>query len=187
MTQSSVREAVGIVPQDTVLFNDTLLYNIAYGRPAASPAEIEQAAKHAHIHEFIMALPDGYQTMVGERGLKLSGGERQRVAIARAILKNPHILVFDEATSALDSRTEREIQNNLRELASGHTTLCIAHRLSTIIHANQIIVLHGGRIMERGDHTSLLDKGGAYAVMWQRQQEAQRKGQDPDLPAPGPP
>ena len=187
VTQSSVREAVGIVPQDTVLFNDTLLYNIAYGRPAASPAEIEQAAKHAHIHEFIMALPDSYQTMVGERGLKLSGGERQRVAIARAILKNPHILVFDEATSALDSRTEREIQNNLRELASGHTTLYIAHRLSTIIHANQIIVLDGGRIMERGDHTSLLDKGGAYAAMWQRQQEAQGKGQDPDLPASGPP
>ena len=186
VTQASVREAIGIVPQDTVLFNDTLFYNIAYGRPAASPTDIEQAAKHAHIHDFIMALPDGYQTLVGERGLKLSGGERQRVSIARAILKDPKILVFDEATSALDSHTEREIQNNLRELASGHTTLYIAHRLSTIVHADQIVVLAGGRIIERGDHVSLLAAAGVYADMWQRQQQARDGGDEQDTPAPVP-
>ena len=186
VTQASVRETIGIVPQDTVLFNDSLFYNIAYGRPGASPAEIEQAANHAHIHEFIMALPDGYQTMVGERGLKLSGGERQRVAIARAILKDPKILLFDEATSALDSRTEREIQKNLRELARGHTTIYIAHRLSTIVHADQIIVLNEGRIVESGNHTSLLASDGAYATMWQRQQEARQNDDDPTLTAPTP-
>jgi ABC-type transport system involved in Fe-S cluster assembly fused permease/ATPase subunit len=186
VTQASVRETIGIVPQDTVLFNDSLFYNIAYGRPRASPAEIEQAANHAHIHEFIMALPDGYQTMVGERGLKLSGGERQRVAIARAILKDPKILLFDEATSALDSRTEREIQKNLRELTRGHTTIYIAHRLSTIVHADQIIVLNEGRIVESGNHTSLLASDGAYATMWQRQQEARQNDDDPTLTAPAP-
>ena len=171
VTQASLRNAIGIVPQDTVLFNDTLYYNINYGRPSASPAEIEQAARLAHIHEFIMGLPDGYQTMVGERGLKLSGGERQRIAIARTVLKDPGILLFDEATSALDTHTEQEIQRNLRELARGHTTLYIAHRLSTIAHADEIIVLNEGEIVERGPHTTLLAKDGAYASMWRHQQE----------------
>ena len=174
VTQTSLRAAIGVVPQDTVLFNDTLYYNINYGRPNASPAETEQAARHAHIHDFIMGLPDGYQTMVGERGLKLSGGERQRVAIARTILKDPGILLFDEATSALDSHTEQEIQRNLRELARGHTTLYIAHRLSTIAHADEIVVLENGRILESGTHNLLLEKNGAYASMWQRQQEDER-------------
>jgi ATP-binding cassette subfamily B protein len=169
VTQSSVRASIGIVPQDTVLFNDTIYYNIAYGRPGASPAEIEAAARHARIHDFIMASPDGYQTMVGERGLKLSGGEKQRVAIARTILKRPRILLFDEATSALDTRTEREIQTSLREVSRGHTTLVIAHRLSTIVDADEIIVLADGRIVERGAHRALLDAGGLYAAMWQRQ------------------
>jgi ATP-binding cassette subfamily B protein len=168
-TQQSVRAAIGIVPQDTVLFNDTIYYNIAYGRPGATPAEIEDAARHARIHDFIMASPDGYQTMVGERGLKLSGGEKQRVAIARTILKRPRILLFDEATSALDTRTEREIQASLREVSRGHTTLVIAHRLSTIVDADEIIVLADGRIAERGTHTSLLAAGGLYFAMWQRQ------------------
>ncbi len=169
VTQASVRGSIGIVPQDTVLFNDTIYYNIAYGRPGASPAEIEDAARHARIHDFIMASPDGYQTMVGERGLKLSGGEKQRVAIARTILKRPRILLFDEATSALDTRTEREIQTSLREVSRGHTTLVIAHRLSTIVDADEIIVLADGRIAERGTHSSLLGAGGLYAAMWQRQ------------------
>jgi ATP-binding cassette, subfamily B, heavy metal transporter len=168
-TQQSVRAAIGIVPQDTVLFNDTIYYNIAYGRPGASPAEIEDAARHARIHDFIMASPDGYQTMVGERGLKLSGGEKQRVAIARTILKRPRILLFDEATSALDTRTEREIQASLREVSRGHTTLVIAHRLSTIVDADEIIVLAEGRIAERGTHSRLLAAGGLYSAMWQRQ------------------
>jgi ATP-binding cassette, subfamily B, heavy metal transporter len=168
-TQASVRASIGIVPQDTVLFNDTIYYNIAYGRPGASPAEIEGAARHARIHDFIMASPDGYQTMVGERGLKLSGGEKQRVAIARTILKRPRILLFDEATSALDTRTEREIQASLREVSRGHTTLVIAHRLSTIVDADEIIVLADGRIVERGSHSSLLAANGLYATMWQRQ------------------
>ena len=176
VTQASLRAAIGIVPQDTVLFNDTILYNIAYGRPAASPAEIEQAARHAHIHDFIMGTPDGYQTMVGERGLKLSGGEKQRVAIARAILKNPAILVFDEATSALDSHTEREIQRNLREIARGRTTLMVAHRLSTVVDADEIVVLEAGRIVERGRHLELLAAEGVYATMWRRQQQ----GHGPD-------
>ena len=169
-TQASVRAAIGIVPQDTVLFNDTIYYNIAYGRPGATPAEIEEAARLARIHDFIMASPDGYQTMVGERGLKLSGGEKQRVAIARTILKRPRILLFDEATSALDTRTEREIQASLREVSRGRTTLVIAHRLSTIVDADEIIVLAEGRIAERGTHADLLRRDGLYAAMWQRQQ-----------------
>jgi ATP-binding cassette subfamily B protein len=179
-TQASVRAAIGIVPQDTVLFNDTIYYNIAYGRPGASPAEIEEAARLARIHDFIMASPDGYQTMVGERGLKLSGGEKQRVAIARTILKRPRILLFDEATSALDTRTEREIQASLREVSRGRTTLVIAHRLSTIVDAEEIIVLAEGRIAERGTHADLLRRDGLYAAMWQRQQHA---GDDEPLDA----
>ena len=171
VTQASLRAAIGIVPQDTVLFNDTVFYNIAYGRPGATPAEVEQAARLAHIHDFVMSTPDAYQTMVGERGLKLSGGEKQRVAIARAILKNPAILVFDEATSALDSHTEQEIQRNLREIARGRTTLMVAHRLSTVVDANEIVVLEGGRIVERGRHGALLEANGVYAAMWRRQQE----------------
>jgi ATP-binding cassette subfamily B protein len=172
VTQDSVRASIGIVPQDTVLFNDTVYYNIAYGRPGASPAEVEDAARHARIHDFVMASPDGYQTMVGERGLKLSGGEKQRVAIARTILKRPRILVFDEATSALDTRTERAIQASLREVSRGHTTLVIAHRLSTIVDADEIIVLAQGRIVERGPHERLLGAGGLYAAMWQRQAQS---------------
>jgi ATP-binding cassette subfamily B protein len=172
VTQASVRSAIGIVPQDTVLFNDTIYYNIAYGRPGATPAEIEEAARLARIHDFIMASPDGYQTKVGERGLKLSGGEKQRVAIARTILKQPRILLFDEATSALDTRTEREIQVSLREVSRGHTTLVIAHRLSTIVDADEIIVLNEGRIAERGTHTQLILREGLYAAMWRRQQDA---------------
>ncbi|MFD1624045.1 ABCB family ABC transporter ATP-binding protein/permease [Azospirillum griseum] len=172
VTQTSLRAAIGIVPQDTVLFNDTVFYNIAYGRVGASPAEVEQAARLAHIHDFVMSLPDGYQTMVGERGLKLSGGEKQRVAIARTILKNPAILLFDEATSALDTHTEREIQANLREVSRGRTTLVIAHRLSTVIDADDILVLEAGRVIERGRHAELLAANGAYAALWTRQQEA---------------
>jgi ATP-binding cassette, subfamily B, heavy metal transporter len=172
VTQQSLRAAIGIVPQDTVLFNDTIRYNVAYGRPGGGPAEVEQAARLAHIHNFVLNLPDGYDTMVGERGLKLSGGEKQRVAIARTILKQPAILLFDEATSALDTHTEREIQANLREVSRGRTTLVIAHRLSTVIDADEIIVLDQGRIVERGRHGDLLSRGGAYAAMWMRQQEA---------------
>src|SRR5437016_10228313 len=175
VTQDSLRRAIGVVPQDTVLFNDTIYYNIGYGRPGASRAEIEEAARLAHIHDFIAGLPDGYQTMVGERGLKLSGGEKQRVAIARVILKSPRILVFDEATSALDTKTEREIQGSLAEVAAGHTTLVIAHRLSTVVDADEILVLEDGRVVERGDHRTLLDRGGVYAAMWARQQEAARR------------
>jgi ABC-type transport system involved in Fe-S cluster assembly, permease and ATPase components len=170
VTQASLRAAIGIVPQDTVLFNDTIYYNIAYGRPGATQAEVEEAARLAHIHDFILAMPDGYNTIVGERGLKLSGGEKQRVAIARTILKRPAILVFDEATSALDTHTEREIQANLREVSKGRTTLTIAHRLSTIVDADEIIVLDGGKIVERGRHHQLLTRNGAYAAMWKRQQ-----------------
>src|SRR5712692_6966365 len=172
VTQDSLRRAIGVVPQDTVLFNDTIYYNIAYGRPGAGRAEIEAAARRAHIHDFIAGLPDGYETVVGERGLKLSGGEKQRVAIARVVLKAPKILIFDEATSALDTKTEREIQASLAEVATNHTTLVIAHRLSTVVDADQILVLDGGRIVERGHHRELLAKGGVYAAMWARQQEA---------------
>lgn len=169
LTQASLRQAIGIVPQDTVLFNDTLGYNIGYGKTGASKEEIERAAKLAHIHEFIASLPDGYETRVGERGLKLSGGEKQRVAIARTILKNPAILVFDEATSALDTQTEREIQAHLREVSRDHTTLVIAHRLSTVVDADEIIVLEAGEIVERGRHEDLLQRNGRYAAMWQNQ------------------
>ena len=181
VAQSSVRAAIGIVPQDTVLFNDTIYYNIAYGRPGASPSEVEEAARLARIHDFVMASPDRYQTMVGERGLKLSGGEKQRVAIARTILKRPRILLFDEATSALDTRTEREIQASLREVSRGRTTLVIAHRLSTIVDSDEIIVLAEGRIAERGTHADLLSREGLYAAMWLRQQHA---GEDGDSPEP---
>ncbi|MBV9018093.1 MAG: ABC transporter ATP-binding protein/permease, partial [Alphaproteobacteria bacterium] len=183
VTQDSLRRAIGVVPQDTVLFNDTIYYNIAYGQPGASRAEIEEAARLAHIHDFIASLPDGYQTMVGERGLKLSGGEKQRVAIARVILKAPRILIFDEATSALDTKTEREIQASLAEVAAGHTTLVIAHRLSTVVDADQILVLEHGFIVERGDHRDLLGRGGIYAAMWARQQEAARLEIEGDEPA----
>jgi ATP-binding cassette subfamily B protein len=175
-TQSSLRAAIGIVPQDTVLFNDTILYNIHYGRPEASPEEVIEAAKAAHIHDFIESLPDKYESRVGERGLKLSGGEKQRVAIARAILKNPSILIFDEATSALDSETEKGIQAELDRIARGRTTLVIAHRLSTVMDADQILVLDQGCIVERGTHNALVDRAGAYAQMWalQLQEEAEQ-------------
>jgi len=169
VSQDSLRAVIGMVPQDTVLFNDTIRYNIAYGRVDAPQAEIEKAAQRAHIHDFILSLPDGYDTIVGERGLKLSGGEKQRVAIARTILKNPPILLFDEATSALDSHTEREIQANLREIGSDRTVLVIAHRLSTIVDADEILVLEAGRVVERGTHETLLMEQGAYAALWARQ------------------
>ena len=174
VTQDSVRRAIGIVPQDTVLFNDTVAYNIRYGRPEASDAEVEQAARAAHIHDFIMSTPSGYQTMVGERGLKLSGGEKQRVAIARTLLKNPPVLIFDEATSALDSANERAIQAEIKSAAHGKTTLVIAHRLSTVVDAHEILVMEHGRIVERGTHLELLAAHGRYAGMWALQQSAQR-------------
>jgi ATP-binding cassette subfamily B protein len=175
LTQASVRQAIGIVPQDTVLFNDTVYYNIAYGRPSASREEVEQAARAARIHDFIVSTPLGYQTMVGERGLKLSGGEKQRVAIARTLLKNPFILIFDEATSALDSSNERAIQSELREAANNKTTLVIAHRLSTVVDAHEIIVLDQGVIVEQGTHTQLLEAQGAYARMWSMQQSQEEQ------------
>ncbi|OIO10090.1 MAG: metal ABC transporter permease [Gallionellaceae bacterium CG1_02_60_325] len=171
VTQQSLRAAIGIVPQDTVLFNDTIYYNIAYGRPEATREDILRAAQSAHLHHFIASLPLGYDTMVGERGLKLSGGEKQRVAIARALLKNPALLIFDEATSALDSKSERAIQDELRGIASERTTLVIAHRLSTVVDAEQILVMEQGRIVERGTHRELLRQGGAYAQMWALQQQ----------------
>ncbi len=171
ITQSSLRGAIGIVPQDTVLFNDTIRYNIRYGRPDATEAEIEEAARMAQISDFIARLPKGFDTMVGERGLKLSGGEKQRVAIARTILKNPPILMLDEATSALDSATERDIQAALRQISANRTSLIIAHRLSTVVDADEILVLNHGEIVERGTHAALLARGGMYAEMWNRQQE----------------
>ena len=170
--QSSLRAAIGVVPQDTVLFNDTIRYNIAYGRPGATEEEIVQAAQLAQVHDFVMRLPEGYRTMVGERGLKLSGGEKQRVAIARTILKNPRILILDEATSALDTRTEQDIQAALRQVSADRTTLVIAHRLSTVVEADEIIVLQDGRIAERGSHAELIARDGLYAEMWRRQSEA---------------
>ncbi len=171
VSQESLREAIGIVPQDTVLFNDTIYYNLSYGRPDAERAEIEQAAEMAHIREFIESLPQGYDTVVGERGLKLSGGEKQRIAIARAILKRPCILLFDEATSSLDSKTEQAIQETLKEVAARHTTLVIAHRLSTVVDADRILVMERGRIVEQGGHTELLTQRGRYYEMWQLQQQ----------------
>jgi len=175
--QASVRGAIAIVPQDTVLFNDSIYYNILYGRPDASRADVEQAARAAHIHDLIVSLPDGYESAVGERGLKLSGGEKQRVAIARALLKNPAILIFDEATSALDSRSERSIQAELDRIAVGRTTLVIAHRLSTVMDADEILVMDSGRIVERGSHAQLLARNGHYAQMWQLQQQESAAGE----------
>ncbi|MCL2636520.1 MAG: ATP-binding cassette domain-containing protein, partial [Betaproteobacteria bacterium] len=176
LRQSSLRAAIGIVPQDTVLFNDSIFYNIQYGRPSASRDEVLAAARHAQLHDFIAALPQGYETRVGERGLKLSGGEKQRVAIARALLKQPPILIFDEATSALDSATERAIQAQLERVAVGHTTLIIAHRLSTVMNADEILVMDDGRIAERGRHGELLAADGAYARMWRLQQQEEAGG-----------
>jgi ATP-binding cassette subfamily B protein len=174
VTQKSLRAAVGIVPQDSVLFNDSIYYNIAYGRPEASRDEVLEAARSAHIHDFIESLPDKYETTVGERGLKLSGGEKQRVAIARAILKKPAILIFDEATSALDSESEKAIQAELKRVATNRTTLTIAHRLSTIVDADQILVMDKGRIAERGSHRELLAANGAYSYMWRLQQQEEQ-------------
>lgn len=174
VTQESLRQVIGVVPQDTVLFNNTIYYNLAYGRPEASQQEIEAAAGMAHIRQFIESLPQGYQTLVGERGLKLSGGEKQRIAIARAILKRPRILVFDEATSSLDTQTEQAILETMREVAENHTTLVIAHRLSTVVDADQILVMEEGRIIEQGTHRQLLTRGGVYRDMWLLQQEEQQ-------------
>jgi ATP-binding cassette subfamily B protein len=174
VTQASLRAAIGVVPQDTVLFNDTIGYNIAYGRDGASQDEVVAAARAARIHDFIESLPEGYNTMVGERGLKLSGGEKQRVAIARTILKDPPILILDEATSALDTPTEREIQAELKRLGENRTVLMIAHRLSTVVDADEIVVLDQGRVVERGTHAALLARSGQYADMWARQEREAR-------------
>jgi ATP-binding cassette, subfamily B, heavy metal transporter len=182
VTQDSLRRAIGIVPQDTVLFNDTIAYNIGYGRAGASQGEIEAAAKAAHIHSFIMAQPKGYDTMVGERGLKLSGGEKQRVAIARTLLKDPPILIFDEATSALDSANERAIQAELKSASRGKTTLVIAHRLSTVVDAHEILVMEAGQVLERGSHAVLLALGGRYARMWQLQNSGSGEGPQENRP-----
>src|SRR5690606_30528697 len=171
VTQKSLRAAIGVVPQDTVLFNDTILYNIRYGRPDASEEEVMEAARLAQIDKFIEALPDGYRTMVGERGLKLSGGEKQRVAIARTLLKSPPILILDEATSALDSHTEKEIQDAIDRVSKDRTTLVIAHRLSTIVHADNILVMEKGRLVEQGTHAELLARNGLYASLWSRQRQ----------------
>ena len=169
VTQQSLHDAIGVVPQDTVLFNDSIYYNIAYGRPEATRAEVEDAARAAEIHDFVMGLPQGYETQVGERGLKLSGGEKQRVGIARTILKDPPILLLDEATSALDTRTEQGIQQSLARMGQGRTVITIAHRLSTIADADEIVVLEAGEVVERGTHAELLLRGGRYAGLWQRQ------------------
>jgi ABC-type transport system involved in Fe-S cluster assembly fused permease/ATPase subunit len=177
--QDTLRQAIGIVPQDTVLFNDTIEYNIRYGAPGASHEAMVDAAQRAHVHDFIVGLPQGYQTMVGERGLKLSGGEKQRVAIARTLLKNPPVLIFDEATSALDSANERAIQAELRALAAGKTTLVIAHRLSTVVDADMILVLADGAVIERGRHPELLAQQGAYARMWALQQSRSQASSSP--------
>jgi ATP-binding cassette, subfamily B, heavy metal transporter len=179
VTQDSVRRAIGIVPQDTVLFNDTVGYNIGYGRPDATREEVEAAAAAAHIHAFIASTPKGYETVVGERGLKLSGGEKQRVAIARTLLKNPPILIFDEATSALDSANERAIQAELKSAAQGKTALVIAHRLSTVADAHEIVVLEQGRVVERGPHAALLAADGRYAQMWRLQQAGEEEAAAP--------
>ena len=176
VTQDSLRSAIGIVPQDTVLFNDTIGYNIAYGREGASQEDIKRAARGAAIAEFIERQPLGYETRVGERGLKLSGGEKQRVAIARTLLKNPPILILDEATSALDSRTEAEIQATLEDIGRGRSTIVIAHRLSTVVHADEIVVLEAGRVVVRVSHAALLRKGGLYAEMWNRQAQEREEG-----------
>jgi ATP-binding cassette subfamily B protein len=176
VTQDSLHAQIGVVPQDTVLFNDTVHYNIAYGRPEASEAEVIAAARAAKIHDFILSLPDGYATTVGERGLKLSGGEKQRVGIARTLLKNPPILLLDEATSALDTQTERDIQDSLLAMGEGRSVITIAHRLSTIADADQIIVLEAGRIVEHGTHDQLLVNGGRYAAMWARQSSEEEAG-----------
>ena len=181
VTQQSLRAAIGIVPQDTVLFNDPIYYNIAYGRPGATREDVVAAAKAAHVHAFIESLPQGYETSVGERGLKLSGGEKQRVAIARTLLKNPAILVFDEATSALDTRTEKVIQGELDGIARGRTTLVIAHRLSTIVDADPILVLEHGRVVERGNHDALLAEGGRYAQLWTMQQRERARAEPVDI------
>ena len=176
ITQDSLHAQIGVVPQDTVLFNDTIRYNIAYGRPEATEAEIVAAAKAAKIHDFVLSLPEGYDTPVGERGLKLSGGEKQRVGIARTILKNPPILLLDEATSALDTQTERDIQESLRAMGQGRTVITIAHRLSTIADADRIVVLEQGVIVEEGRHDDLLGRGGRYAAMWHRQSAEEEAG-----------
>ena len=177
LTQKSLRASIAIVPQDTVLFNDTIYYNIAYGDTRATREQVIEAARSAHIHDLIESLPDRYETMVGERGLKLSGGEKQRVAIARALLKNPRILIFDEATSALDSKSEKAIQAELRRISVSRTTLTIAHRLSTVIDADQILVMESGRIIERGNHRELLAQSGTYAHMWILQQQQEKVGE----------
>ena len=169
VTQKSLHKSIGVVPQDTVLFNDTIYYNIAYGREGAREADVRQAAKDAQIDEFIMSLPDGYNTMVGERGLKLSGGEKQRVGIARTLLKNPPILLLDEATSALDSETEHDIQDALETAGQGRTVIMIAHRLSTVANADKIVVLEAGRVVEAGTHQELLERGGRYKDLWSLQ------------------
>ena len=173
MTQDSLRSAIGVVPQDTVLFNDTLYRNLAYGRPEATEEEVYRAARMAHLEDFIHSLPEGYETKVGERGLKLSGGEKQRVAIARVILKNPPLLILDEATSSLDSLSEQAILGALKEVSQQRTTLVIAHRLSTIRDANTILVMDGGRIVESGSHNDLLARGGHYAQLWEQQHRSE--------------